>query len=100
MKTILVVYLQNKVTVSQANDRKMKKYCFKTEDDLKVGDIIKSREYSTDMLVTDVIDKEYSFYNSATGCLSTEVNSTGCYPIKTLCIREDDESVVYAEKVE
>lgn len=100
MKTILVVYLQNKVTVSQANDRKMKKYCFKTEDDLKVGDIIKSSAYSTDMLVTDVIDKEYSFYNSATGYLSTEVNSTGCYPIKTLCIREDDESVVYAKKVE
>lgn len=99
MKTIFLVYLNEKVTVSQANDRKMKKYCFRTEDDLKVGDVIKSRNYSANMLVTDVIEKDYTHYNSTTGELSTEPNSTACYPIKTLCIREEDPSVVYAQKV-
>lgn len=72
MKTIFLVYLHEKVTVSQANDRKMKKHCFRTEDDLKVGDVIKSRNYSANMLVTDVIEKDYTHYNSTTGELSTE----------------------------
>lgn len=100
MKTILLVYLNERMTVSQANNWKVKKYCFRTEDDLKVGDIIKSRSYSTNMLVTDVIEKDHTYYNSVTGELSNEPNSTACYPIKTLVIRQEDSSVVYAQKIE
>jgi hypothetical protein len=32
--------------------------------------------------------------------MRNEINSTNCYPIKTLVIRDDDETVVYAKKME
>ena len=52
MKTILVVYTDTALTIKQVSDKKMKKYCFRTEEDLKV---------------VDVIDQDYKYYNAATG---------------------------------
>ena len=100
MKTILVVYITEKLTVEQINNRKLQKYCFRTNSDIEVGDILKSGNYTTNMVVTDVIDTDYKYYNKQTGEMRNEINSTNCYPIKTLVIRDDDETVVYAKKME
>lgn len=100
MKTVLLVYTNEKLTVNQINNSKLKKYAFKTESDVKEGDMLKSSTYSSSMIVTDVIDTEYKYYNAQNGELSNEIKSTMCYPIKTLELREENTDVVYAQKVE
>lgn len=98
MKTILVVYTDTALTKKQISDRKMQKYAFKTKEDLKEGDMIESKAYSGRMQVVDVIDSDYNYYNSSTGELRSDINSTRCYPIKEIVLREDDELTVYATK--
>lgn len=98
MKTILVVYTNTALTAKQISDRKMQKYVFRTEEDFKEGDLIESKAYSSKMQVVDVIDNDYKYYNSSTGELSNDINSTRCYPIKKIVLREDDELTVYAAK--
>ena len=97
--TILVVYTNENLSVEQANNRKMQKYCFSTKSEVSVGDVLKSKVYSNNMLVTDVIDKEYKFYNVQSGELSNDITSTKCYPIEEMILREENEEVVYASKV-
>lgn len=100
MKTILVVYTDQKLTVEEINNRKMQKYCFRTKsNEIAVGDTLKSQNYTTNMVVTDVVDADYKFYNKQTGEMRNEVNSTNCYPIKTLVIRDTDDTMVFAKKV-
>lgn len=100
MKTILVVYTDQKLTVEEINNRKMQKYCFRTEsNEIAVGDTLKSQNYTTNMVVTDVVDADYKYYNKQTGEMRNEVNSTNCYPIKTLVIRDTDDTMVFAKKV-
>lgn len=100
MKTILVVYTNDKnATVEGCNNVKAQKYCFKTSDDVKPGDLLKSKSYNAPMLVTDVIETEYKYYNSTTGELSNEISSTRCYPIKTIELREESTTTIYAQKV-
>lgn len=99
MKTILVVYTDKELTVEQINNNKMQKYCFRTESEVKVGDVLKSQSYTSKMIVTDVMDTDYKYYNAQSGEMTNTINSTKCYPIKTLVLREEDESVVYASKV-
>lgn len=100
MKTILVVYTNTALTIKQVSDRKLQKYAFRTEEDLKVGDIIESKAYTSKMQVVDVIDNDYKYYNAATGELRNGINSTKCYPVKKIVLREDDELTVYAKKAE
>lgn len=99
MKTILVVYTNQELSVEQINNKKMQKYCFRTDSEVNVGDVLKSKNYTTNMVVTDVIDQDYKYYNSQSGSLTNTINSTKCYPIKTLVLREEDDTVVYATKV-
>lgn len=99
MKTILVVYTDQKLSVEQINNRKMQKYCFRTESEIEVGDILKSNSYNSNLVVTDVVDADYKYYNAQNGEMTNTINSTKCYPIKTLVLREEDESVIYASKV-
>lgn len=99
MKTILVVYTDQKLSVEQINNRKMQKYCFRTESEVEVGDVLKSKSYSTNMIVTDVVNPDYKYYNTQSGEMTNTINSTKCYPIKTLGLREEDESVIYATKI-
>lgn len=63
MKTILVVYTNTALTVKQINDRKLKKYCFRTEDSFVEGEMIESKAYTSKMQVTDIIDADYKYYN-------------------------------------
>ena len=100
MKVILVVYTNVDLSLKQVSDKKLQKYTFRTEEDLKVGDIISSKAYTSTMQVVDVIDNDYSYYNAMTGELRNDISSTRCYPIKKIVLREDDELTVYAMKVE
>lgn len=101
MKTILVVYTNNRpISVKQANDEELTKYCFRTEDNIEVGNVVKSRSYSSTMLVTDVIDEDFKYYNASSGKLTKEPDSTRCYPIKTLKLREEEELTVYGTVIQ
>ena len=100
MKVILVVFTNVSLSLKQVSDKKLQKYAFRTEEDLKVGDIIEAKIYTSTMQVVDVIDNDYSYYNAMTGELRNDINSTKCYPIKKIVLREDDELTVYASKVE
>jgi hypothetical protein len=99
MKTILVVYTDQKLSVEQINSRKMQKYCFRTENEVEVGDVLKFKGYTNNMVVTDVVDADYKYYNAQSGEMTYTINSTKCYPIETLVLREEDENVIYATKV-
>ena len=100
MKTILVVYTNTALTIKQVSDGKLQKYAFRTEENLKVGDIIESEAYTGKMQVVDVIENDYKYYNAATGELRNDINSTKCYPVKKIVLSEDDEFTVYAKKAE
>ena len=99
MNTILVVFSNENLSLEQINNRKMQKYCFRTESTITVGDILKSKFYSSNLIVTDEIGKEYKYYNSQTGEMSDSITSTKCYPIKELILREENEEAIYASKV-
>lgn len=100
MKTILVVYTNTALTIKQISNKKLQKYVFRTEEDLKVGDIIESKDYTSKMQVVDVIDNDYKYYNATTGELRNDINSTKCYPVKKIILREDEELTIYAKKLE
>lgn len=99
MKTILVAFVGENTSVAEVNNKKIKKYCFNTEDTLEVGDRIASNSYTGNMLVTDVLNTSYTYYNNNDGSLSNEITSTQCFPIKTLVLREDCPEVIYVHKI-
>lgn len=100
MKTILVVFTNESMTIEKINSRKMQKYCFRTESEINVGDVLKSANYRENMIVTDVIEADYKYYNAQTGEMCNDIKSTKCYPIKKLVLRQEDENVIYASKRE
>jgi hypothetical protein len=93
MKTILVIY-SNAKTITNNLLARNKKYAFNTEADVKVGDIIASNSYDTNMIVAKVLDKSYTYYNASTGELTDEYKSTYCWNIKKLVISEEEDDVV------
>ena len=99
MKTIFVIYTK-KVITDPKELCKYKKYAFNTDSEIKVGDLIKSPDYDTPMQVILILDKSYKYYNSVSGDLSDEINSTKQWLIKDLVIRESSEAnTVYGEIV-
>lgn len=98
MKTILVIFTKNKVEDS-STIATTKKYSFNTNEDIKVGDMLKSSSYSTELQVVKVLDRSYKYYNSVTGELSDEFTSSAQWEVKTLVVRNEDSSIVYARKV-
>lgn len=95
MKTILVVFTKDENrTVKMANASKDKKYSYITEDNIAVGDILGSQAYTSYLLVTDVIEHAYKYYNSENGSLTDEVNSARCYPIKEIKLNESKDCVM------
>lgn len=97
MRTIIVVFTNTLLTKEEC--RSMKKYAFKTSDEVKEGNLINSAKYNTAMQVVRVLDREYKYYNQSTGELSDTYNSTQQWEIKTLAIREEDDSIVYGKIV-
>lgn len=102
MKTILVVYTKSScITIEAVNNCHHQKYAFRINGamDVQVGDILKSPAYSDNMIVTDVLDKDYEYYNHNTGELKLEVTSTKDFPIKTLEFTEKDNLTEFASFV-
>lgn len=98
MKTIIVIYTNNRINSTKEVNSKPK-YSFNTESDLKVGDIIKSSQYSSNMQITSVLDKCYKYVNCKTGDLSMECNSTNCFDIRELVIQDKEENRIYGTLV-
>jgi len=94
MKTIIIVYTAKKL--SEADKRKLKKYAFNTEADLKVGDVLESQSYGSPMQVIKVLEEKYDFYNASTGELSNSYNSTSQWEILDMVIQEKNNRTVYA----
>lgn len=98
MKTIIVIYTNNKlITTKDINSKP--KYSFNTNADLSVGDMIKSSQYSSNMQVVNILDKCYKYVNCKTGDLSMECESTNCFAIRELVIQEQEENKVYGTLV-
>ena len=98
MKTIIVIYTNNRINSTKEVNSKPK-YSFNTESDLKVGDIIKSSQYSSNMQITAVLDKCYKYVNCKTGDLSMDCNSTNCFAIRELVIQDEEENKIYGTLV-
>lgn len=98
MKTIIVIYTNNRINSTKEVNSKPK-YSFNTEAALKVGDIIKSSQYSSNMQVVSVLDKCYRYVNCKTGDLSMECNSTNCFAIRELVIQDKEENRIYGTLV-
>ena len=98
MKTIIVIYTNNRINSTKEINSKPK-YSFNTNSDLKVGDIIKSSQYSSNMQVVSVLDKCYRYVNCKTGDLSMECNSTNCFVIRELVIQDKEENRIYGTLV-
>lgn len=98
MVTILCVYTNTQVT-SNKEIGKLKKYSFNTSSDLKEGDMISTKEYSTNLQVVKVLPKAFKYFNGSTGEMSDEFNSTSQWLIRTLDIREEDEEIIIGKKI-
>ena len=97
MKTIFVVYGSD---VSRAaNDCKTKRYAFNTEADVKVGEVLRAKEYSSDMVVKEVLDKSFKYYNNINGDLSNELTSTSFRAVKNLKVVDNADNDVIATRV-
>lgn len=94
-KTILVIYTNEKRKESKAD----KRYCFSTDSEVEKGDLLKSQSYATNMLVVEVINKDFKYYNASTGEMSNELTSTTQREIKSLRIVENAEEEVLAIKI-
>ena len=97
MKTILVVFTNTKL--GPQGIRMSKKYSFNTSSEVKEGDMIKTAKYNTSLQVTRVLDKSHKYYNSLTGELSDEFNSSSQNEILELQLREDAAEVVYGSLI-
>ena len=96
MKTILVVY-SHKKDLTNVEMMRLKKYSFNCNAEVEVGDILESSEYDTPMVVVKVLNKEYKYFNSSTGELSNDFNSTSQWEIRDLVILDKQETdTVYA----
>lgn len=99
MKTILVVYSDRKMTKKELGYTK--RYAFNTDADVEEGDMIKSIAYTTHILVVEVLDKAYKYFNRQTGKLTNTLDNSNLFEIKELKVIDKlDDNVVYGHKVE
>jgi hypothetical protein len=101
MKTILVIYSDVKLSNSAAFVKK--KYPFLTASSLKVGDRLRSPDYSTDMQVVGFMPSA-KWVNKVTGELSNKHTSTEQLPLRELRLTVGStnvkaENVIKAHKV-
>lgn len=95
MKTVLLIYTQTKLEkVGYA-----KRYAFKTNEDLKEGDMLKSDIYTTNMQIVKVLEEDYKYFNKETGELSNEYKSTNQFEIRELKLLDKATDIVFATKL-
>lgn len=95
MKTILVCY---KSDLAEVNEYE-KRYTFNTSDEVTVGDVLKSESYKTNMVVVDILEKNFTYFNLETGDLKNEKTSSRDFLIKELKINRSNNNTVYATKI-
>ena len=98
MKTVLVVYTDRK-TLSKKEIARLKKYSFNASNQLRIGDIIESHEYSTNMMVVHIFEESFKYYNKVTGELSNKFNSTEQWVIRPLVMLKRDANIVFGSIV-
>jgi len=98
LRTIMVVYSDTAVDAKKATT--MKKYAFNTIEDVKVGDRIASDAYDTGMVIVEVLEDGFRYYNFVTGELTNVMNNTKLGMIRTIKILDEvDVNTIYAVKV-
>jgi len=98
-KTIFVVYT-NSVAAGVITNRNLKRYAFNTDSEVKVGDVVVSKDYDTRMVVVKILEKSYKYYDRVTGTSSNEITSTGMYEIKDIKVVDDvNNEVVVAARI-
>lgn len=100
LKTILVVFTASKLSKKKIYESNLKKYVFVTEEDVQEGDMIYSESYGNLLQVVNVIEEGYKFFNSLTGELRNDINSTACKEIKKIVFQEPDDLIVYGNKLD
>ena len=96
MKTILVIYTNTKM----ANSGYTKRYCFKTDNDVKLGDMLSSKAYDTPMQVVKILNKDYKYFNKVTGDMSNIYSNSNQYEIRSIKILAKDEiDIIMAVKL-
>lgn len=98
LRTILVVYSDIAVDAKKATT--MKKYAFNTLENVKVGDRIASDAYDTGMVIVEVLEEAFRYYNFVTGELTNVMNNTKLGLIRNMKILDEvDVNTIYAVKV-
>ena len=68
--------------------------------EVKVGDVVVSKDYGTRMVVVKILEKSYKYYDRVTGTSSNEITSTGMYEIKDIKVVDDvNNEVVVAARI-
>lgn len=93
IKTIFVVFTHMNGQVD-LKCTTLKKYAFNTDANLKPGMRLASDHYSGQMVVTDVLENQYKYYNKETGQLSNLLDSTSYRTIKMMRITDKEYDVV------
>jgi hypothetical protein len=98
MKTVIVIY-SNQFVADNSAINKMKHYAFKTHEELKVNDVIKSSIYDTNIQVIKVLEEDFEFYNMSTSELSNTYTSTAQRQIRELRLDNKEQDIVYFTKL-
>jgi len=94
MKTIFVVYSNQKKTLTEKQISLLKLYAFNTASEVKKGDIILTKKYTTPLHVVSVLDESHKYYSIETEQLSNSIISMFQKRILTLEIRNDNEEEI------
>ena len=95
MKTIIVTFIYENTTTFTPPDPSIKKnLAFNTEATVVPGDIIKSPNYTNNLIVMYVFHTKYSFVNSVNGKLSCSYTSLHDKEIRPLILEIDTQSAV------
>lgn len=96
MKTVLVCYLPSNVALSidEVQRRGLKLYGFRTESDVKPGDVIKSDRYDSPMQIVSVIPADFTHFDRGTSSLFT-YRYPGAEELRVLVV----EKAVYSKAI-
>lgn len=98
MKTIVIIFSNSEKSFSKHYD--VKRYVYKTREDIKEGDVLTSQDYKNSFLhVEKVVEGDFKYFNRATGDLTNDYNSTNLFEIKELREREEESNIVYFSKI-
>ena len=98
MKTILVVYTCEKL--SKRDTQTMKRYSFNTKADVKIGDLVETKQYDTPLQVVEILDACYKYVDVNSGELSNKRKpSTKQFEIRELIINTSADSAIVGSLV-